>query len=316
MALGPAWLILAESAVAQEARRIYRIGFVVQFSRGAPQLLPLLEELSQAGFSEGKNLSLDPQGFGLAVERIAATAVAVAAAAPDAIVCGGELATRAAQQATSTIPILAVSDDLLAEKLVASFAHPGGNTTGISILAPELNGKRQELLLEMVPGVRRLAALVDPQSAALRQVRALEDAAHGRSIELSVHRAGTAPEIIPAVEEARQTGAQALNVLASPLFNANRAVLIAGTAAAGLPAIYFWPEIAEDGGLAAYGPRLSGVFRQLGRQLVKVLRGAKPAEVATEQPTKFELVINLKTATALGLVISPALLARADEVIE
>ena len=244
-------------------------------------------------------------------------AAALATSKVDAIVAGSNNSTRAAQKATRTIPIVTVADDLVLAGLVSSLAHPGGNTTGVSILATELDGKRQELLIELVPEARRMAALADPNATAPEQLRALQDAAQLRGIELSTHIASTAEEIIPALNAAQMAGAQALNVLASGLFNLNSQLIIDRTAVLRLPAIYQWPEIAEAGGLVAYGPRYAEIYRQpVARQLAKIFLGVKPADLPVEQPTKFELIVNLKTAKALGLTISPSLLARADEVIE
>jgi putative ABC transport system substrate-binding protein len=201
--------------------------------------------------------------------------------------------------------------------LVASMAHPGGNTTGISLLATELDGKRQEMLTEIVPGARHIAALADSNTTAPRRLQALQDAARARGIELSVHRVAKAEEIGDVIDAIKAAGAQALNVLASPLLYAQRRLIIERTAALRLPAIYQWPETAEEGGLAGYGPRILQLYRDIySRQLVKLLKGAKPAEIPVEQPTKFELIINLKTAKALGVTVPQALLARADEVIE
>jgi putative tryptophan/tyrosine transport system substrate-binding protein len=224
--------------------------------------------------------------------------------------------TKIVQQETTDIPILTVSDDLLAEGAVASLAHPGGNTTGITILATELDGKRQEILLEAVPLARRLAILFDPSVTPQRQLEDLRDAPRARGISVSVHQVTAASEVIPAMDAALAAGAEAMNVLASSLLNRHRARIIAHAAALRLPAIYQWPEMAEEGGLMAYGPRFVTLYCQHARQAQKVLEGARPSDIPVEQPTTFELVINLKLAKTLGLAIPPTLLARADEVIE
>jgi putative ABC transport system substrate-binding protein len=205
---------------------------------------------------------------------------------------------------------------MVGEGLVRSLAHPDGNTTGVSILAAELDGKRQEILIDFFPAARRMAVLADAQTTEPARLEALEDAARMRGVTLSIHSVQRREDIDPAIEAAKAAGAAALNVLASPLFVGNRDAIIARTTALRLPAIYHWPETAQDGGLLAYGPRFSEFFRLWARQLVKILRGAKPADLPVEQPTKFELVVNLKTAKAIGLEIPPTLLARADEVIE
>jgi putative ABC transport system substrate-binding protein len=173
-----------------------------------------------------------------------------------------------------------------------------------------------ELLAELVPAARHIASLADPGVTAPEQLRALQDAARTRGIELSVHLAAKAQEIVPAIDAAQASGAQALNVLAASLLNLNQQAIIERTALLKLPAIYQWPENAEAGGLAAYGPRFIEMHRQRTRQLVKIFRGAKPGDIPVEQPTKFELVINLTTATVLGLTVPQSLLARADKVIE
>jgi len=234
----------------------------------------------------------------------------------DVIVAVGNVAVRAAQQATATIPILAATDDMVGSGLVASMAHPGGNTTGLSILGTELDGKRQEMLIEIVPGARHIAALADPKTAAPGHFQALQDAARARGIELSIYRIAEPDEIIGALDAAKEAGARALNVLASPLLRGRRQ-LIERAATLRLPAMYQFPEDAEAGGLAGYGPRQAYIQGDVwARQLVKLLKGVKPADLPVEQPTKFELVINLKTAKALGLAIPEAMFDRADEVIE
>jgi putative ABC transport system substrate-binding protein len=235
----------------------------------------------------------------------------------DVISAGGDLAIRAAQQATKTIPILGVTDDMVGAGLVSSMARPSGNTTGISILAPELDSKRQEILIEALPGLHRIAVLADSNTSTVAQLDALQEAARARSIEISIHRIARGEEIAPAIDTAKAAGARALNILASPMLNSNRQIIIDRVAALRVPAIYQWPETAEEGGFAAYGPPFNQIIRELStRQIVQIFRGAKVADIPVEQPTKFELVINLKTAKALGLTVPESLLIRADKVIE
>jgi ABC-type uncharacterized transport system substrate-binding protein len=278
-----------------------------------PQYVVFLEELRRMGFM----VDVDARGYGQPPERFADIARELVNAKVDLIVCAGDAAIRAAQQATATIPILAVTDDMVGSRLVRSLVNPGGNTTGVSILATELDGKRQELLIEMVPGLRRMGALVDSHTTAPRMLQALQGAARARGVELSLYRVAKADDIVRAIDAAKNSGAAALNVLASPLLFANGRVIFERAAALRVPAIYQWPEMAEDGGLVGYGPRVVQIFREtLTRQAVKILRGARPADLPVEQPTKFELVINLKTAKALGLTIPQTLLLRADRVIQ
>jgi putative ABC transport system substrate-binding protein len=301
---------------AQESGRVYRLGVMVRGPREGVDFVALFDGLRQSGFVEGQNLRVEGR-FSMRDEDAPEVAMALVAAGVDAILTGSHHRTRAAQKATQSIPIVSVADDLVLSGLVSSLGHPGGNTTGVSILATELDGKRQELLIELVPTARRIAALVDPTATAPEQLRALENAARENGIDLSTHIASTPAGILPAIDAAKARGAQALNVLASGLYSGNQELIMERADTFQLPAIYQWPETAEAGGLAAYGPRYSDVYRQqIARQLVRIFLGAKPADLPVEQPTKFELVINLKTAKALGLTVPQSLLARADEVIE
>ena len=241
-------------------------------------------------------------GFDLHDDRLAGVAATLAKAAPDAVFCVSDAATRAMELARP-VPIVALSTDLVAAGLVRSLARPGGNITGVSILGSELNGKRLEILMQAVPSARRIAVLADPRVAPPAELKALDNAARARGIELVTFTAGAPEEIAPVMDKAKASGAAALNVLTAPLFSFNRRIVIERAAALGLPAIYEWPEMAEEGGLIGYGARLHLIYRQLARLLVKVLRGAKPEDLPVERPTNFELVINLTSAKALGLTI-------------
>jgi ABC-type uncharacterized transport system substrate-binding protein len=299
---------------AEQRERVWRIGVLVPLPPTV--FAPFFSELRQDGFIEGRTLSVDRRGFDVKYDGFPTIIAELVKAGPDVILCGGDAAIRTAQAATSSIPIVAITDDMVGAGLVRSLAHPGGNTTGVSILAGDLDGKRQEVLLEFFPDVRHLAVLSDAQNNIPAQLQALLDIARARGVEISIHRVERNEDIGSAIDAAKAAGAQALNVLASPLLHGNRRAIFARTIDLRLPAIYQWPETAQEGGLLAYGPRFTDVFRQLARQTVKVLRGAKPGELPVEQPTKFELVVNLRTAQAIGLDFSPTLLARADEVIE
>jgi putative tryptophan/tyrosine transport system substrate-binding protein len=239
----------------------------------------------------------------------------MAKSAPDVIFCSGNPAMRAAQESTRTVPIVGVASDMVAAGFVRSLARPGGNVTGVS-LTFEINGKRQDLLMEAVPEARRLAFLTDPTFTPPAQLSALQNATRARGVDVAVFTAEAPEQIAPTMDKAKAWGATALNVLSAPLFSINRRIVIERAAALGLPAIYEWPEMAEEGGLIGYGPRLSLIYRQLARLVVKVLRGVKPEDIPVEEPAKFDLVVNLKTAKVLGLTIPESLLTRADEVIE
>ena len=309
-------LLWVPVARAQEPGRIYRLGVIQGPARQAPRIVAFFDELKGLGFVEGHNLQIVAGGFGLRVDQYTEVAATVAKSAPDVIFCADERTNRAMQEATRTVPIVGLSVDMVAAGFVRSLARPGGNTTGVSVLAPELNGKRQEILMEAVPGARRIAVLADPLITEPAHLQALQNAARARGVEVAVFTAGAPEQIAPTMDKAKEWGATALNVLSAPLFSINRRLVIERAAALGLPAIYEWAEMAEEGGLIAYGPRLTLIYRQLARLIVKVLRGIKPEDLPVEQPTKFYLVVNLKTAKALGLTIPESLLLRADKVIE
>jgi putative tryptophan/tyrosine transport system substrate-binding protein len=305
---------------AQKQSRPARLGILIPSAREMPAVIAFFDELRLAGFIEGENLMLVPGGFGVRSEQINEFAKAIVAAAPDAIVCGPELPIRALQAATRTIPLIGMAEDLVGLGLAKSLAHPGGNTTGVSLLSPELDEKRQDILIDAAPGAHRMAMLVDSNTARPPHLEALRAAGHRRGVELSAFGVSRPEEIAAAINAAKASGAEAINFLATPLFSLpgspNSRVVLEAISAARLPAIYQWPETAEDGGLVAYGPRFTQVYRQRARQVAKVLRGAKVADLPIEQPTKFELVINLQAAKAIGHEVPAGLVLRADRVIE
>jgi ABC-type uncharacterized transport system substrate-binding protein len=273
--------------------------------------------VKRQGFVEGVNFARECREFGGNSEAASEYAADLAKAKVDVIYALGDTAIRAAQGATSTIPILGSTDDIVEAGLVKSLARPEGNTTGTSFFSTDLDGKRQEILIEALPGIQRIAALADSNRTSGSRLTALQDAAHLRNIELSVHQVVRPDEISAAIDAAKASGATGLNVLASPLLYANRQTIMARVAALRLPAIYQFPEYAEEGGSIGYGPRVNHMFREIvARQLVALLRGVKPANIPVEQPTKLDLIVNLKTANALGLTIPESFLVRADKVIE
>jgi putative tryptophan/tyrosine transport system substrate-binding protein len=302
---------------AQDPGRTYRLGFLIPTGREAPAVAATFDELRRGGFVEGRNLVVVPEsGFGVGSERLQDFATALVKATPDAIISGPDLHTRALQQLTQTIPLVGVTEDMVAAGLVRSLARPGGNTTGISLLSPELDGKRQDLLIEAAPGARRIAALADARITSPTHLEALQREAGAHGVELSVHSVSRPEDIVVAMDAAKTAGAQAINVLATPLFFINARVVIERATALRLPAIYQWPDLAEQGGLIAYGPRFTEVYRQRARMVVQILRGTSPADIPVEQPTTFELAINLKAAKAIGYEMPLPLLQRADRVIE
>jgi putative tryptophan/tyrosine transport system substrate-binding protein len=303
------------AARAQEAGRLYRLGFLVPVARKSAAVDAMFDEFRRSGFVEGQNLAVIGS-FGVTSEQIADAVSAVVTAAPDAIVAGPELYTRALQAATRTIPLISISEDLVSEGLVVSLAKPGGNITGISLLSPELDDKRQDILVDAVPGIRRMAALADLSITQKRHLQQQQEVARSRGVELSIFSYAKADDIAPALDEAKAWGAEAVNFLASPMQLISRGLIFDRMMALRLPAIYQWPDMAEEGGLMGYGTRLDMIYRQTARLLVKAFLGVKPADIPVEQPTSFELVINLKNAKAINFTVPPTLLARADEVIE
>jgi ABC-type uncharacterized transport system substrate-binding protein len=302
-----AWPLVAR---AQEAGRKYRIAFLA-----APGWQIFLDELGRGGFVEGRNLEIDNRGIGIAAASFETIAVELIKARPDVLMVTGAEAARAAQKVTQHIPIVVLADDLLGSGLVASMPRPEGNTTGVAIFAFQLDVKRLELLHEALPGARRIAVFADHES--IRDLRTLESAARELGIKIVPFAARSEDEVVRVIDAMKETPVEAVNLLASPILYGQFRMLIRDRLDLHrLPAIWQWPEGAEAGGLIAYGPRLSVVFRQCARQVAKLLRGAKVVEVPVEQPTEFELIINLKTAKRLGVEIPPTLLSRADTTIE
>jgi putative ABC transport system substrate-binding protein len=312
-----AWPLAAR---AQQPGRTYRLGFLLPTARQTPPVLAFFDELRLNGFVEGQNLSVIPGGFEAIDGDLAERAAALAKTAPDAIVAGPKGPLLALQAITRTVPLIGMSEDMVGEGLAASLARPGGNITGISLLSPELDGKRQDILIEAVAGARRIAAMVDPRASPPFHVQVLQQAARSRGVELATFEANGPEQIVSAIDAAKAAGAQALNFLASPLFSLpgtrNNDIVMERLAMVRLPAIFQWPETAERGAVAGYGPRFTEMYRQRARMVVKILRGALPADLPVEQPTRYELVINLRAAKAIGHDVPTGLVLRADNVIE
>jgi putative ABC transport system substrate-binding protein len=211
---------------AQEPGRVYRLGCLLPADRQRPAYLAFFDELGLHGFVEGRNLDVIPGGFDVERDRIDAVVGLIVKATPDAIISGPDRYTRALQEATQTIPILGMSEDMVADGLVVSLSRPGGNTTGISVLSPLLDGKRQDLLIEAVPGVRRIAAFLDSTRMKQGHVQQLQDAAQTRGIEVSVWKVTTSEEVIGKINAAKAAGVEAINFLSSPLFTVNAQTFI------------------------------------------------------------------------------------------
>ena len=300
---------------AQQPPKIPRIGILGISSTDDPLDEAYRQTLREVGSVVGQPISVEWRWAEGRAERLPALAADLVRLKVDAIMAFGDPSIRALQQATATIPLVVASDDLVGERLVASLARPGGNTTGFSILATELNVKRLELLKEVVPKVSRVAVLWDPETGRFH-LGPLEVAARSLGLTLQVLEVRAPDDFAGAFEAAKKGHAAALNVLASPFLNAYRNRIVGLAAKNRLPAIYQWRESVEAGGLVSYGPTLLEMYRRLAVLLDKVLKGAKPADLPMEQPTRFELASNMKTAKALGLTLPQSILIRADQMIQ
>jgi len=314
------------AAEAQQPTQVHRIGWLHPgLSRPAPhpsaeslQLEAFRQGLRDLSWVEGENLVIAHRWAEGKDQRFPALAAELVRLQVEVIVAGGPPAIRAAQQATRTIPIvMAATSDPVGQGFVASLARPGGNITGLSIMMTELPGKRLELLKETVPQSTRVAVLANPAFEVYpRYLQNLTVAARALGLHLQVVEVRRAEELAPAFAAMPRERADALMVLADPLLMDTLLGQVADLAATHrLPAIYNWKMYVEAGGLMSYGPSLPDMYRRAATYVDKILKGAKPADLPVEQPIKFELVINLKAAKALGLTIPPTLLFQADEVI-
>ena len=271
--------------------------------------------LHEEGFTEGENVVLDLRYARGGLKDLAGLAADLVRLKVDVIAAFGDLAPRIVQQKTGTISIVAIADDVIGAGLVSNLSRPDGNTTGLTILSPELSAKRLEILRDLIPGLSRVASLWDPTTGK-SQVTTTESAAHALKIELSVLEVRRREDLADAFQAALKQQAQALNVFSSPFLASLYDEIVVLAANNRLPAIYQWREHVEAGGLISYGPSLAEMWRQSAKIVAKILRGATPANLPVEQPTKFELVVNAKTAKSLGPTIPNSILLRADEVIE
>jgi putative ABC transport system substrate-binding protein len=277
-----------------------------------------LQGLKETGFIDKQNVEIEYRWAEGQYDRLAAMASDLVGRKVDLIAAFGPPPAHAAKSATSTIPIVfEVGNDAVEAGLVESLARPGGNATGLSILFTQLTPKRLELLCDLIPQARTIALLVNPNSpTAEPSIRGAQEAARAKGVQLSVLKAGTEIEIDAAFAAFVTLRADGLIIAADPFFDTRREQLVAPAAHRRVPTIYFEREFATNGGLISYGTSLSAVYRQMGVYAGRILKGEKPADLPVEQPTKFELVINLKTAKALDLNVPSHLLSTADEVIE
>jgi putative tryptophan/tyrosine transport system substrate-binding protein len=308
------WPVAARS---QQKRPI--IGFLGPTTASAQSHLTaaFVQRLRELGWMEGPNVTMEYRWAEGRNDHFAAIAAEFARLNVDVIVTYGTAPVLAAKQATSVIPIVfAVAGDPVGAGLVASLARPGGNVTGLSAQQPDSAGKRLELLREVVPGFLRLAILANAGSPiAMLDMDEVQTTARTLGIEVITFTIRSSEDIAPTFD-ALKGRTDALYVVGEPLVNTNRVKINTFALSQRLPTIYILPEYVEAGGLMSYGPNLQDLYRRAADLVDKILRGTKPADIPVEQPTKFDLVVNLTTAKAIGLEIPPMLLARADRVIE
>jgi putative ABC transport system substrate-binding protein len=322
MALVSGGLLAAPLAArAQQPAKVARIGYLATNLAGNPHGREAFRQgLRDLGYVEGRNVVIEYRDAEGKIERLPALAAELVALKVDVIVTASTVAALAAKQATRTLPVVfAVAADPVTEGLVTSLARPGGNVTGLSFLAPELVGKGLEQLKQAVPGVTRVAVLWHPGALGKRtekdSLKEAEVAARVLGVRLQVVEARGPENFDWAFSDMTKARANALMVLTSSMFFGERSRLVDLAAKNRLPAVYTWREFVDAGGLMSYGPNLADLYQRAATYVDKILKGAKPGDLPVEQPTKFELVINLKTAKALGLTIPQSVLGRADEVI-
>jgi putative ABC transport system substrate-binding protein len=315
-----AGVMIAPRALRAQQKAMPVIGYLDGTSPGpgAPLVAAFRQGLSEGGYIEGQSVVIEYRWAEGRYDRLPALAADLVGHKVDVIATGSLAGMQAAKSATSTIPVVFFGGgDLVALGLVASLARPGGNLTGFTTMSLELNPKRLELLSELVPQARVIALLANPNNpqteAVIRDVR---DAARAKGVQLYVLKASTESEIDAAFASLVQLHAGALVVMGDAFFFSRREQLVALASRHAVPAIYDVHEYAAAGGLISYGPSLTGLWRQVGIYAGKILKGTKPVDLPVQQPTTFELVVNLTTAKTLGLTVPPSILARADEVIE
>jgi putative tryptophan/tyrosine transport system substrate-binding protein len=314
-AAAAAWPLAAR---AQQSRKVWRLGVLQGGAPPEPLFDATIDGLRDLGYVEGRNIVFEVRWAEGKPDRFPDLAAELVALKVDAIHSTSTPAALAARIATTTIPIVFSGvGDPVGTGLVASLARPGGNATGFSLLATELSGKRLEVLREIIPNVSRVAMLWnDTNPGMVLRANEAQDAAAKFNVTLQSIGVHDLIDFEPAFKAISEGGAAALLILVDPFTRVHRKRIVDFAAERGLPAIYEARLFVDSGGLISYGPNLIAIQRRAADYLDKIFRGAKPSDLPVEQPTKFELVINLKTAKALGLEIPPALIARADEVIE
>jgi putative tryptophan/tyrosine transport system substrate-binding protein len=314
-------VITAPRTLRAQQKAMPLIGFLLGGKPGPEDALVVaafVQGLNETGYVEGRNVAIDYRWAEDRYDRLPGMAADLVDRKVDVITAGNLPAALAAKSATSAIPIIfAIGVDPVESGLVMSFSRPGGNLTGITSVNIELTPKRVELLTELVPQARVIGLLVNPNNPTTeRVVRDVMEAANAKGVQLRIVKAGAESEIGNALASLIELHAGGLVVAGDPLFNTRRELLVTLAARHAVPAIYVYRGFVSAGGLISYGASQPALFGLVGNYVGQILKGAKPADLPVQQPTRFELVLNLKTAAALGLSVPPAILARADEVIE
>jgi putative tryptophan/tyrosine transport system substrate-binding protein len=309
-----AWPVVART---QPPNRVSRIGILAFAPAGSPNHVAFYQGLRDLGYIEGQTLLIEYREYGTRRERLASLATELVKLNVDVILAAGSEATRAARQASATVPIVMTSTNPLGLGFITSLARPGGNVTGLSLMGPEVSGKRIQLLQELVPGLAKVALFWDPNDPGAEfSVKETQAAAETLSLKLQVLETRRADDFEAAFQAAAKEEARAVILVPAPAINANMKRIADLALRRGLPTMFFSDSLPKAGGLVSYGASLIATFRRAANYVDRILKGANPADLPVEQPAKFELVINLKTAKALGITIPETLLATADEVIK
>jgi len=319
LALGAMAFAICVSAEAQQpARKVPRIGILFIGDRNQPHLEAFRQGLRERGYTEGKNIAIEYRYAEGKIDRLPLLAAELVKLKVDVIVTTAEMGARAARQATKTTPIvLTTGADLVKSGLAESLAKPGGNVTGLSVIEEDLSGKRLDILKEAFPKMKRVAYLWNPSAVvvnpSLDQAKAIAQAV---ALQLRSYEVYTLAEIEKAFAAMSKARPDALFVMLSPLMTLNSKRIVELALEQRLPGMYPTNQFVEDGGLMTYGPRIGDMYRRAATYVDKILKGANAGDLPVEQPTKFEFVINLKTAKQIGVTIPPNVLARADKVIK
>ena len=308
---------LSFAAEAQQTPRIPHVGILFIGGRDQPHLEAFKQGLREHGYSEGKNIILEYRYAEGQYDRLPDLAKEFVREKVDVIVTTSSISAQAASKATRTIPIVMTTGSPVEQGLAESLARPGGNVTGLSVLVSDLSGKRVELLKEAFPKVTRVLTLWSPRSSeAVIGLKETQEAAQALAVKLHPVKVQTAEDIEKVFAEVPKANVNAMLVVLSPQVTLQSKRIVELALKQRLPGMYPTRQFAEEGGLMAYGPLIGDLYRRAATYVDKILKGAKPADLPIEQPTKFELVINLKTAKQIALTIPPNVLARADKVVK